>query len=560
MKYKSYKLAKIVAFTLASLTVSTATAQTLTTTSFEQVPQEKSKDKYGNTFYEREASITTQNFKVENFWSRFSDKAENESIYTNITRKGRFKITTEATSACALESELDEAGCSGQKPFLMNNETLLSPVNGTTDEYEVAFVEATEYSSSAEKTFYPLDILRNEAYYKEPAVDAPDAPAKSFFGFFTGAFDFMFSKTIGFGNDFFGKSDIADVAYTPRSDDAEDRRQRYIANIIAGVEQDKRMTKPSSDGAATQINAPTLNTPVSLLHYDEAQKMSESEQCKMMFMSFSSDGLMCRMMGGFGMDAWMPFFEQANVTEIQSSYILGDTENALLAMTGKIENVPYMSDVGGNDNNKLSFLQQMMKPMLTMMGMMKSMMFGSGKAPKVAEPMERVYAFSDADTMTLTFAITNDGTQVDDFENFKLLKIRSVYGDMLNSCTVKKKPGMFSWSSWEETFYIGGSLTKKGPDGTMSSDEWVDWCQEATGKKGMFDYLADWSSGGFFNPMNWMKGMFSAFLQFMGGSYEIQEITNKVARGLILNLKKIELDATSPLNTRKIEVLEIYND
>lgn len=548
----------------ATLTIATALlvplqAQTVTTTEFEPIPQNKSKDKYGNTFYEREASITTKNFRVENFWSRFSDKAEDESTFTNITRKGRFKVTIEATSACALDSLLDSQGCSGQKPFLLNNEVLTNPTNGS-DMFEVAFVESPNYNSSDAKSFYPLDVLRSDAYYKEPVVGAPNAPRKSFFSFFTSAFDFMFSKTIGFGNDFFGKRDIADVKYTPRSDDAEDRRQRYIANIIAGVEQDKRMTKPSSDGAATQINAPTLNTPVSLLHYDEAQKSSQNQQCKMMFLSLSSDGLMCRMMSGFGMDAWMPFFTNASVTEIQSSYILGDTENALLAMTGKIENVPYMSDIGGSDNTKLSFLKEMMKPMLTMMNMMKTMMFGSSKAPKVSDPVERVYAFSEDNAMTLSFAITNDGTQVDDFENFKLLKIRSVYGDMLNSCRVEKKPGFMSWSSWEETFYIGGSLTKNGPNGSMDSNEWVDWCQDATGKKGMFDYLTNWSTGGMFNPFNWMRGMFSSFLTMMTGSYEIKAITNKVARGLILDLKKVELDATSPLNTRKIETLEIYNN
>lgn len=534
-------------------------SQTVTTTEFEAIPNVMSKDKYGNSFYEREASITTKNFKVENFWSRFSDGAENQSVYTNISRKGRFKVTAEATSACTLDPLLEAKGCSGQKPFLMNNEALLSPTNGT-DRFEVAFVESPKYSSNDSKSFYPLDVLRDAQYYKAPNLSNPSASKSGFFGFFTGAFDFIFSKTIGFGADFFGKADIADVAFTPRSESAEDRRQRYIANIIAGVEQDKRMTKQSDDSSATQINAPTLNSPVSLLHYDEAQKTSQSQQCKFMFMNLSSDGLMCRMMGGFGMDAWMPFFNQTSTTEIQASYILGDTENSLLAMTGKIQNVPYMSDVGGNDNSKLSFLKEMMKPMLTMMNMMKTMMFGASKASKVADPVERVYTFDEDKAMTLTFAITNNGMQVDDFENFKLLKIRSVYGDMLNSCRVQKKPGMMSWSSWEETFYLGGNRSRTGPKGNMNSDEWVDWCQEATGRKGMFDYLSNWSSGGFFNPMNWMKGMFSAFLTMMTGSYEIKEITNKVARGLILDLKKVNLDATSPLNTRTIEVVEMYNN
>ncbi|MFT7860536.1 MAG: hypothetical protein ABXS93_06340 [Sulfurimonas sp.] len=517
------------------------------------------KDKYGSALYERDVTIKTTDYKVDNFWKKFSfgGKKEDSKSFDLIETTGKVRITLESTSACTLDNTLSSMGCSGQKPFLINNEVLTNPIGGTTDEFEVVFTEAPNFKNTDQYGFYPLDILRDAQYYKDPDPDNPTAPKQGFFSFFTSAFDFIFSKTIGFGNDFFGKTDIADVEYSPRSDAAEDRRQRYIANIIAGVEQDKRMTKPNEDSSATQINAPTLNDPVSLLHYAEAKKTTENEQCKMMFLTLSSDGLMCRMMSGFGMDAWMPFFNQTKTTEIQSSYILGDTENALLAMTGKIQNVPYMSDIGGDDDTKLSFLQEMFKPMTTMMGIMKSMMFGSDKASKVGTPAERVYTFDEDEAMRLTFAVTNDGSQVDDFENFQLLKIRSVYGDMFNSCTVKKKPGMFSWSSWEETFYIGGTESKYGPDGNMDSDEWVDWCQEATDKKGMFDYLFDWDSGAFFNPFNWMKGMFSAFLQMMTGSYEITDFTNKVGRGLILELKKVQPDPTSPLNTRKVKLMSI---
>lgn len=544
-----------------SLGLSASTVNTVTTTTFDDVPTNISTDKYGNSFYEREATITTKNFKVENFWSRFSDHAENESVYTNISRKGTFKVTAETTSACTLDPKLDAQGCSGQKPFVINDDTLSNPIGGTTDEFEVAFVEAGSFSENSVNTFYPLDILRDDKYYKDPTIANPSSTDRGFFGFITGAFDFIFSKTIGFGNDFFGEPDIADVQETPRSDAAEDRRQRYIANIIAGVEQKQRMTKSVDGSAATQINAPTLNSPVSLLHYAEAQKATENDQCKFMFMNLSSDGLMCRMMSGFGMDAWMPFFNESSVNEIQSSFIMVDTENSLLAMTGKIEGVPYMNDVGGGDDNKLSFLQNMLKPMTTMFTMMKNMMFGSSKASKVSNPVERVYEFDEEDAMTMTFAVTNSGAQVDDFKNFKLLKLRSVYGDMLDSCRVKKKPGMLSWSSWDETFVIGGSLSKRGPDGSMmDSDEWVDWCQEATGKKGMFDYLFDWSSGAMFNPFNWMKGFFNAFLTFITGSFEIKEFTNKVARGLILDIKKVDTDPASPRNTRTIEVLKMQKN
>lgn len=563
---------------LASFELSLLAVTTETTTTFEDIPSNVQIDKYGNSFYERKATITTKNFKVDNFWSRFSDKADNQSIYENISRTGTFKITTETTSACTLDTQLAAQGCSGQKPFLLNDEVLLTPIAGTSDEFEVAFVEASGFSPSAANSFYPLDILRSEAYYKEPTVATASSSGKSFFSFFTGAFDFIFSKTIGMGGDFFGKADIADEEYTPRSDDAEDRRQRYIANIIAGIEQEHRMTKATDDSTATQIN-PNVNTPTSLLHYAEAKKSTEEEQCQMMFLTMSADGLMCRMMSGFGMDAWMPFFNKTKTTKMQASYIMGDTENALLAMTGKIENVPYMNDVGGDDDNQLSFLQNMLKPMTTMINMMKVFMFGTDRAPTAPDPVERVYAFSQDEAMTMTFAVTNDGTQVDDFANFKLLKLRSVYGDTLDSCTVEYDGGMFGAfmgsKDWRYTFtpadgesvvatgrnWRGSyTVTVDNSDITIDRvryDNYMDWCQTSTGGLGMFDYLTNWRTGGFMNPLNWMKGMASGMMDFMFGGLDIVDIASKVTRGLILDLKKVNPDPTSPRNSRIIEVIEI---
>jgi len=515
---------------------------------------ENGKDKHGNVVYEREITISTPNYQVENFWKKFdfSGNGQKMSSRVNIVTKGRIRTTVEATSLCTLYPELDEDGCSGQKPFLLNNEVLSNPITAGGDEYEVVFIEANDFNNTDKNGFYPLDISRNIKYYEDPAITNPGTSDRGFFGFFTKSFDFIFSKTVGFGSDFFGNPDIADTLETGRSDEAEDRRQRYIANIIAGVDKEDRMKKSVNGSSATSINN-TLNTPVSLLHYAEAKKTTKEESCKFMFLSTSSDGIMCRMMSGFGMDAWMPFFNKTKSTEIQSSFIMADTENSLLAMTGEIESVPYMQDVGGNDDDKkLSFLKNMLKPMSTMFNFMSTMMFGSSKSAIVSKPVERVYNFANDEAMTMTFAITNKGTEVNDFMNFKLLKIRSVYGDKINSCKVKKSAGMISWSHWTETFYEGDTNSNHGKTG----DEWVDWCQKSTGKKGMFDYLTNWSSGGPFNPINWMKGIFSRFMAMFFGSYSIEEITNSIGRGLILNIKKVDINVSTPLTTPHYQLMQ----
>jgi len=538
---------------LVLLTASSIYAtDTTTTTEFHDV-KPAGTDKYGNNLYNQSVTITTKNFKVENFWKKFSfgGTGEDSMTFKSVSKTGNVRIIMETTSACTLDNTLSSEGCSGQKPFLLNDEVLTNPINGTSDEYEVAFTEANGFFNSDQNGFYPLDISRDTEYYKDPAESNPGTSDRGFFGFFTSSFDFIFSKTVGFGNSFFGNPDIADVLETGRSDEAEDRRQRYIANIIAGVDKEHRMTKNLDGSTATQIDAPVaLNTPTSLLHYAEAKKTTEADQCKFMFLNLSNDGLMCRMMGGFGMDAWMPFFNKTKSNKIQASFIMGDTENSLLAMTGQIENVPYMTDVGGNDNSKMSFLKNMLKPLTSMVDYMKSMLFGPSKSTIVANPVVREYLFDEDEAMTMTFAITNDGTEVNDFSNFKLLRIRSVYGDEINSCKVKKTKKVFGmpFTIWKETFTEDGSNSRDG----KSSPEWVDWCQESTGGKGMFDYLSDWSSGGVFNPINWMKGFFNAFF---GTSYDILELKNTIGRGLILNIKKTEADISSKRNTQTFKLM-----
>lgn len=514
-------------------------------------------DKYGNSVYERDVTIKTDNFKVDNFWSKFSNAINGESQYTNISKTGTMRILIEATSACVLDATLPKEGCSGQKPFLLNDDVLTNPIAGTTDEFEVAFGLAADFINTEKQSFYPLDVLRAPKHYQDTGTsDSVGGTNRSFFGFFTSIFDFMFGKVVGM--DFFGSPAIADVEYTNRTAAAQDRRERYLANIIAGIEKEHRIFKEFDGEPATQIEIGTkLNAPTSLLHYAEAKKTTESEQCKLMFLNLSNEGFMCRVMSGFGMDVWMPFFNKSKSTKIEINTIMADTENALLAMTGTIDNVPYMQDVGGTDNQKLTFLQNILKPIKTMANFMKNMLFGSSKKSTVATPVEKVYEFDKP--MTMSMAITNDGTQVDDFASFELLKIRSVYADMINSCKVKKSFALFS-PPWTKTFYEDGTQSVKSPisNEMWNDNQWISWCQSAAGNKGVFDALFNWSTGGIFNPMNLMSAIFNIFSSIFSSSYSIEDFESSLKRGLILNIKKVELDPLSDLNQQTIEIIKIH--
>ena len=520
-------------------------------------------NEYGDKIMYQDVTINTNNFKINNYWGNYSDTAQNQSNFSNIATSATVKLTTSSTSACTLESGLEKEGCSGQKPFIINNEVLNNPMPGTTDKYQIAFTEAKNYTNNDYNGFYPLDILRNAAYYKKPTDENTTTVTnkKSFFSYITGSIDYLFNKVVGVS--FFGQKDIADIQEDVRSNAAQDRRQRYIANIIAGIDKDDRLTKSIADTTATTIN-PTLNTPVSLLHYAEAKKVTTAAQCEFASLQLSPDGALCRVMTGFGMNAWMPFFSRTNTTKIESNFILADTENALLAMLGQIEKVPYMTGINSSSSDdKLSFLQKIIKPMTTMLSMMKGMMFGSDKQSIVADPAERVLSFDEKDAMTMTVPVTNDGTKIDDFAHFKLLKMHSIYADNINSCRVKKVPGMISWTSWDDTFIEGGNISHNSPNSTIlkkevwNSDQWIDWCQKAADKKGMFDYLADWSKDGPFNPLNWMKGMLSAFVTMLKGEFEIKEISNTIQRGLVLEVQKVELDPVSKRNSTEFQIMKI---
>ena len=541
--------------------LSTALYGATTSTSFGQRTSGEL-DQHGNQLYTQSVTMQTQNYEIDTFWSRFFNPQNQKKSFTQLSTSATGQMIVEASSACTLagKGQLPSQGCSGQKPFLVNDETLAGVKNGDTISvvFQPAYDDASAiktYDKTKSNLIYPMDILRTGSNYQSSAT-VQSGSKQTFFGFFSGIFNFFFNKNTG--SDYLKTPLIADTKYGVRSTNAEDRRQRYIANIISGADQDHLLNKPYKGESGTAIKTNILNNPVSLLHYDEAKKATDASQCKFMFLSLSSDGFMCRAMTGFGMDAWMPFFSNANITEVDVSMITIDTENALLAAAGKASGKSYQQITASTDTQKLSFLQQILKPMTTMMSMMKTMMFGSSKSTIVSDPVEIKYDLS-AQPISLMLAVTNDGSHIDNFQHFKLMALRSSYGDMMNECTVKKTPGMFSWSSWTATFYASkGSNSTSQTNGSINTHaEWVEWCQESTGKKGMFDYLSDWSSGGVFNPFNWMQGMWSMFSNFFGGSYSIQEFKNILKRGLILDLKKETLSPTNTLNSTQFKLLNV---
>ncbi|MDP1785219.1 MAG: hypothetical protein Q8K81_07330, partial [Sulfuricurvum sp.] len=160
-------------------------------------------DGYGKQLYVQDVTIKTQNYKVDTFWKRFFNSDDKTTTVTELTTRATSQLSVEASSACSIagNGELPSQGCSGQKPFLVNDEAVSGLNNG--DSVSLIFQPVKEdtagvllYSNSNANVVYPLDIGRNGAFYQSSAV-VQSGSKQTFFGFFTNIFNFFFDQLLG---------------------------------------------------------------------------------------------------------------------------------------------------------------------------------------------------------------------------------------------------------------------------------------------------------------------------------------------------------------------------
>lgn len=100
---------KIKTITLSTLLITQLYgAATLTHTTLDNAQTLMGKDIHGATIYERQVTIETNNFKVDNFWNKFSNNGtgNGQTSYNAISKTGTVQIGVEATSLCTLYKEL----------------------------------------------------------------------------------------------------------------------------------------------------------------------------------------------------------------------------------------------------------------------------------------------------------------------------------------------------------------------------------------------------------------------------------------------------------------------
>ncbi|ADN09889.1 hypothetical protein [Sulfurimonas autotrophica] len=543
---------------------------------------------YGDKIMYQDVTINTKDFKINNFWGKFSDTAQDQSNFTDIATWAKIKLTTENSFTCK-DGGLLSNGCSGQKPFLLNENTLGNPALQLDKlgaplgegEYRIPFDSAANYDPSHDDAFYALDVFRDAQYYKEPAAGdtVNSTKQKNFFGY-----------VVGFFQDYFSK----DTAVYGSAIGSPEARDRYMANMIFGLQKEYRIVKEDPI-TTTQTNQANANKKVTLLDYNSLI-VEETTGCDGLFFSYDPDSLTCKSINFFGISQWMPFINSTDSSaelSVQSDSVLEDTETTLLTLAGKLDNVNYIDLKTKIDpsTGKKTFIQEVFKPMSYMMGSMFRFFFGEN-SKNLTEVVSADFDF--VHHMPLTF-IKTDGTKALDFVYFELLGLESVYGTEVESCRVKKSGFIFTWD--EKTFTQGiatntefdmeaglfGWINNPSeyselntttethfywfPNTThdivnLSTDDWLDWCKRNQGrqKKGLLGRFID------------------TFVSFVLGdnrsttydeqidnllkdeNWEVVEYKEKVHKGLILHLKKVDItdiNSSTPGTTTEFKIMKM---
>lgn len=550
-------------------------APTTTTTTFGN-EQEMSPDKYGNAVYNRNVTIKTDNYKVDNFWKKFSfgGDGQDKMEFQSIAKTGIMKISVEATSLCSLYPDVSEQGCSGQKPFLINKEALSAPTNpdGTITLMFQKDYNGTDilYTDDNDTVFYPLDVDRAEKYYKDTGSD------KSHFSIFGSIFNAFFEG--GFFSSFFNKS----VVQSDGTAIEEDIRQKYIANIVSGIDQDHRLEK-----GITPLGTNVINTPVSLIDYTEDNSVTASGSCNLFFFRFSETNPMCNIMGGLPFISLFSSTTPSTTTNYTVDTIQADTQNALVTLAGTLAEETVTTYENSIVYQKTSSPTSIFSGMINMF---KCFFFSCPKANDVEEPWESYYSFTEENAMNMTIAVVDTSNaqsaanKVDDLQTFKLMGIRNVFGNE-HTCQVDEsnyndkwddhtfRPNddtkeetsttktcikYWPWGSCREYEYdtttatVDNTFSAKYMDETVQSNleidvnsndeltpsEWLTWC----------DYMVDKYKG---NVTTKCTGFFifrtcsEVPADIKEDGYEILSYTNNTKVGLFIDVKPVVLTPES---------------
>ena len=550
--------------------------QTQTNVLFEDTfTQGEVTNEYGDKIAYQKVKLQTTNFKVDNFWSKFHLNGKAQDNYENITTTALVKLTTELSFTCK-DGGLDTEGCSGQKPFFINVNTLTNPdmkldrlgAPLPEGEFRIPFDKAANYTSDRDDAFYSLDVFRDGEYYKAPQTPLAEDSPKNFFGYIK-----------SFLGDFFSK-DTATTYSESMTTHEQEVRGRYVANITFGLQKNYR-AKRNSTIHTNEINTADEQKRISQIDYAQTA-ITSTTGCDGLFLNYDPDSIVCTGVSFFGLANWMPFFNNGEETEYKTTAVLEDTEVTLLTLAGKNDGVNYIDQKATVDtsNDTKSFASEIFKPVSFMASSVLRFLFGEN-SKTLTEVVSAEFDFTNPLPLTF-FEVNNDN--IAEFRHFALLGLESIYGTEVESCKVKQTKTFFFFPvGWDEKLFTKGIDTNTKFDmeagffgsffndsseyseltlteethtipwvdwGThdmvnLSTDDWLDWCKRNQGRqsKGLFGRVLDTFTSFILADTRSLSYDEQIDKLLRDDDWSVVEYKEKVHKALILHLKSLDLDS-----------------
>jgi hypothetical protein len=521
---------------------------TQTAVNFEQDDTTVETNQYGEIESYETVNVNTEDFNIKKFWVKFSKTDEDPQITKiDLNTKIKFKLTTKATFVCE-KANLNDPGCSGQKPFLINkglldNTALQVDADGENlpeGEYRIPFDRAETYTAANNDAFYAVDVFRDENYYKQLEADAQDSP-QDFYGYIVALFSKYYSQNPSYYTDTQNNPDI---------------RKRYIANMIFGVEEKYKIAKGTPLPLPPTKNAANDDGDISLLDY--TTKTLEEATCTGMVYNYNSKKK-CQKLHFKGFRRFLSnTSNEEEVINVNTDATMEDTEITLLALASDLNEHNYLADkLTTDDNGEDTFKEDALTPMGHIFRAMRRFFFGLGKNTQKIEPQAAHVTFDFDVPVPLQF-LEIDARKVADFIYFDLLGIESVTGTEVTECKVSKRHGTYiirpniTLPHNLANLHVGNTkkyplLNINGHTLHLTNEDWLNWCSrhkdDTSRRRGFWHRMFNTSCGCGFFKKNKTGDTYNEQLDALldNKNYRVKDYQEKVHKELILHVKRKDI-------------------
>jgi hypothetical protein len=498
---------KLLKITIACLICTTLQANE-TKVGFE-TPTYNEDNEYGETIFTQIVDIYSPEVQTKKmFYGKDGDYSD------NIRTKATIKVTESGTSLCSLyPGKIDEDSCSGQKLFFLSKD-IPNGINYIIFNSDYT-LEVNNLNNDLHP-FYPLDIARNEEYYKDTGKTS------SYFSLLGTLFNTFLKSGTFFNNVFNIPTTTQDI----------DRRQRYIANIISGLDKDHRLSKIKTNVKLTEIN-----NPVSLIDYSETI-VEEKTSCGTGTNAISSIG------GGFFCS--FPFFNWFLNETTTETYVINtiqqDTETSLIAIAGTNAKLS-IEDI--SDISNITIDETASNPISIILSNFRCIFGGCKKQEYFASATQEIREYKEEEAIRMDIPIVNQSGKIINIIPIKLLAIHSVVPKGLG-CTFQQKTLIRGYSDevrvsdsalFEKTsFFLFTRWSEKDSIDGKTKNDWLNICAD--------------------NNIGYKFNIKSGIIK---SSYLLSEKVDTKARSLILKVKKIEDKNLDLINsTVKFKIIKMH--